>query len=765
MDVPDIADGAPAYRPAADHERGVHSAQRCHMKRAGSIVLSLSLGLMVSAARLSIAAQQSAGPGRPATPTGAQNPPPKDKDEVVRISVTLVQVDAVVTDRKGRYVTNLKPDDFEITEDGKRQTLTNFSYIEAQPATPDAPAAAAGKPDRHAAPMLPPALSPAQVRRTIALVVDDLGLSFESTAYVRAALKKYVDEQMQPGDLVAIVRTSAGVGTLQQFTADKRLLSAAVERVRWNGFGRSSVAAFSLIGGGPQRSIIAAGDDPERVGETLEQFRGDLFTVGALGTMDFIVRALRELPGRKSIVLFSDGFRLFSGSRADLNQRAIQAVRRLTDLANRASVVIYTMDARGLQTTGLTAADQTNGMSPQAIRDEALRRTQELFNTQEGLQYLAAQTGGFFIRDTNDLNRGLRRVFDDQRGYYLLGYVPQASSFRATRDGVPFHKIHVGVKDGGLRVRSRTGFYGVSDEVMRPAPRTPVAQLLGALTSPFAAGDIRLKLTSLFGHDPKAGDFVRALLHIDPSAITFTQGPDGEHKAAIDIAAFTFGDNGQVVNQESREYSFHVSDAAFARFMREGLLYNLSVPIKKPGAYQLRIAVRDTASAKIGSASQFVEVPDVKRRRLALSGIICGSSIGAAKPGRQAATPVGEVAEGDLDRSDVQSGPSERLFRPGMQLRYGLAIYNAAVKGAPARPQLESQVVVWRDGKAVYTSNPAAIDLTGQTDWQQVAAGGQLQLGTKMEPGHYVLQVIITDRLADNKYNTATQWIDFDVAN
>ncbi|MFL6214597.1 MAG: VWA domain-containing protein [Blastocatellia bacterium] len=710
---------------------------------------------------------QSSTPKQQSTQAASQ----KDKEDVVRISVTLVQVDAVVIDKKGRYVTNLKPDDFEISEDGKRQSITNFSYVETQPATPQSNRSEPGMP--------PVPLRPESVRRTIALVVDDLGLSFESVAYVRSALKKYVSEQMQPGDLVAIIRTSAGIGALQQFTNDRRVLNAAIERIRWNAFGRSGVTSFAPVGGSQGRSIISGSEDTDPQKETLEQFREELFTVGTLGGVNFVIRAMRELPGRKSVLLFSDGFRLFSDTRGDLSNRVFQAVRRLTDLANRASVVIYTMDARGLQTAGLNAADRTNtmgntlsrggmipevrtSMEPEEIRNQERMRHQELFNTQDGLHYLADQTGGFFIRNTNDLNSGIRRVLDDQRGYYLLGYVPEASSFRAKSSGVPFHKISVKVKDSSLQVRSRTGFYGVSDEMLRPKAQAPVQQLLAALTSPVASGEIRLKLTSLFGHDRKAGAFVRSMLHIDPSGITFTNEPDGQHKGVIDIAAFTFGDSGEVIDHESREYTFRVPDAEFNQFMQHGLLYNVTVPIKKPGAYQLRVAVRDVASAKTGSANQFIEVPDVAKKRLALSGLVVGGS-DPARQTRKRPVEVVNATEGKADDSDVESGPSVRVLRGGMHLNYGLAVYNATVTAASGRPQLEVQVRVLRDGKVIYTSQPTAVDLTGQTDWKQVVAGGKLQFGTQLEPGEYVLQVIITDRLAKEKYNSATQWIDFEI--
>ncbi|HEU5239426.1 MAG TPA: VWA domain-containing protein, partial [Pyrinomonadaceae bacterium] len=176
-----------------------------------------------------------------------QSPPQKPEDiDVVRITSNLVQVDAIVTDSKGKLVTDLKPEEVEIFEDGHKQKITHFSYYAAETPAAESPARAVAV-DKNAPPVPPTRIKPEDVRRTIAIVVDDLGLSFESTYYVRRALRKFVDEQMQPGDLVAIIRTSGGIGALQQFTADKRQLYAAVERVKWNATGRGGVSAFAPI--------------------------------------------------------------------------------------------------------------------------------------------------------------------------------------------------------------------------------------------------------------------------------------------------------------------------------------------------------------------------------------------------------------------------------------------------------------------------------------------------------------------------------------
>src|SRR5437763_5871849 len=189
-------------------------------------------------------AQQTGTP--PPPPAPQQTPKPEDGD-VVRITTNLVQVDAVVTDSKGKLVTDLKPEEIEIFEDGRKQKITHFS-LSLEPATATAePETKSKTAVTNAPPLSLNRLKPEDVRRTIAIVVDDLGLSFESTYYVRRALKKFVDEQMRPGDLVAIIRTSGGMGALQQFTVDKRQLYAAIDRVKFYPAGRSGVSAFAPV--------------------------------------------------------------------------------------------------------------------------------------------------------------------------------------------------------------------------------------------------------------------------------------------------------------------------------------------------------------------------------------------------------------------------------------------------------------------------------------------------------------------------------------
>jgi VWFA-related protein len=726
-------------------------------------------------------------------------------EDVVRITTNLVQVDVTVLDQKGQLVSGLTADDFIVTEDGQPKKITNFSFITpSNTVTPSPAAHPSVKPASGAAPVPPPppvTLRRDQVRRTMALVVDDLGLSFESSHYVRAALRKFVDEQMQPGDLVAIIRTGAGMGALQQFTADKRMLYAAIERVRYNLNSRGFNAFAPIETTARHVDWQAQSKDPNdplsftTPGKEAQMYRDDIFSVGTLGALNFIIRGLRTLPGRKSVILFSDGFRIFDEDEG--SHRILDSLERIVDMANRASVVVYTVDPRGLQPLGLTAADDLSGAkglpnpkdsanfgdvtSQQWGREIGIdlqNRRFDFFKTQQGLSYLAQQTGGSFTGNRNDIDGAVRRILNNQKGYYLIGYRPDADTFNDTKRK-SFHHIEVKVKKPGLQAKTRAGFYGFSEEeVARPVYRTPTDHLYAALASPFASGEIHVRMSSLFGFDPeRGGAFTESIVHIDARDMTFNKLPDGTYKCSFKIIAATFGENGNLVDQAIRGYSIVVTESQLERAYRSGLIYIVTLPIKKPGAYQLRMAVRDSTSAYVGTSNQFLEVPDVKKKRLTLSGMILTAT--PMKPA-SASAPAGNVtnaAQASMPSpAPVESASSEsvrpdhplrdqaiRRFQHLQKVGYGYYIYGARLDSSTHRPRLEIQLRLFRDGKLVYSGKPTIFEAAGQSDMRQIAAGGEITLGTDLPAGEYIVQIVVVDALAKGEGKLATQWMDFDL--
>ena len=680
------------------------------------------------------------------TPSATSTPWPADDTDVVKITTAIIQLDVSVTDKKGKVVTDLRPDEIEIFENGKEQKIANFSFI-ANIRT--------SEPGEKGV-ILPPSgpVRPEQVRRTIALVVDDLTLSFESMHFVRRALRKFVDEQMQPGDLVAIIRTGAGIGALQQFTTDKRQLYAAIDKVKWNSAGAGNIGAFAPLQARPDDDEeMTDTSRAEAANEALDNFRESLFATGTLGAVNYVVRGMRDLPGRKSIMLLSDGFSFLTRTPGGFTEtsRVYQNLLRLIDLANRASVVVYTMDARGLVFTGLTAADNTVGRSMDEIGNELARRRTRLLDTQDGLKFLARQTGGIAIVNNNDVSAGIRRILDDQ-SYYLIAYEPDDATFDPKFRR--FNRLEVKVKRPGTTVRHRSGFFGISDERMARPTQTAGERVVSALTSPFAVQDIALRLNALYYNSPKEGNIIRSLVHIRAQDIKFTDVADGGKKAVFDVFAAGFGDNGIVVERISKTYTMTLKKDAYKNFMQYGFVYDFAFPVKKPGAYQLRIALRDHGSDKVGSANQFVEVPNLKKNRLQLSGVVLENIPHDEWQKRNA----GQTVEGNS--AGPLSDTSLRQFKRATVLSYGFSIYNA--RQAPA-PNLTSQMRLFRDGKVVFEGKLQPVPVFPGPDPKAIDFSSALALGTDMAPGDYVLQITITDNLAKSKHKSAVQFVQFEI--
>jgi VWFA-related protein len=330
-------------------------------------------------------------------------------------------------------------------------------------------------------------LQPADVRRTFVVVVDDLGVAWENLPAIKHALRKFVEEEKQPTDLVAILATGGGMGIFQQFTTDPKQLLAAVDHLKFNLiFNRVGVSSFPSLG--PMRMPA----NPIKGYVSRQQ------TALSIGS---ILRALRDMPGRKIMLLFSEEMSMVQGD---------DYVQYLGDQAVRASVAIYAVDPRGLPTLQLTADDDTGGMTPQQISQVPMNRSASYFFSQAGLSYLAQQTGGLFFQDDNDIDGAVAKVAAESSGYYLLGYQPDASTFRGAYRQRVFHKLAVRVKRKGLRVRSRAGFLNRPEQPRDPS-RIPLAlktrqgQIDSAFRSPFSSNSIHLRLTGLFVEVPKRG--------------------------------------------------------------------------------------------------------------------------------------------------------------------------------------------------------------------------------------------------------------------
>ena len=588
------------------------------------------------------------------------------------------------------------------------------------------------------------------INRTIAFVVDDLGLSFESIHFARRAIKKFLDEQMQEGDLVGIIRTGRGAGSLQQFTNDKRVLYAALEKMTWNPFSRDMLPNFRT----PDENQA---EEAQAAEERFEDFRETVFSSGTLGGLNFVVRSLRQLPGRKIAILLSDGFRLFS--RRDRDTRILEQVRRLTDLANRSSVVVYSIDAKGLQTLMPTAADNMRAMTGPQYAERLSRVSQSNLEAQEGLSFLARETGGFAVLNNNDLNQGIQRALRDAQSYYLLGFDPEDEKFDRK-----YHTIKLKVKRQGTQVRTRAGFLGLNDRPLNEelveqtgGVETRNRQIISALFSPFGARDLSLQMTSFFFEAAETGPFVRSVYNIDPSKLTFKDDPEnpGSKVVSIDISSFTFNESGLAVDSHGKHFRLsNINEEKYQLMLKKGLFYNDDFIIKQPGAYQFRTVLRDFESGKLGSASQFIQVPDLTKKRLSLSGMVLVGSLQEAKPSQPPAEKSGEPDE-------VNTSLAVRRFPRHGGIDYAAVVYNAVIDQKTLKPQLTAQVEVYHEGKRIYQSPIRELE-TEVSAIKMYPCQGQIKL-TGLPIGDYMVHLIVNDSLAEKKFARAEQWMDFSV--
>ena len=457
---------------------------------------------------------------------------------------------------------------------------------------------------------------------------------------------------------------------------------------------------------------------------------------GTLDALVYVLGGLRHLPGRKAVFLVSDGYS--AGARATSTPCANWLTLPIG--LPRSSTQLVRKDCRRSRWTRAWALRRPIVNSNIGSERTAGQQARQLFRLTGPLAYLAQQTEGLFLHNNNDLAGGMHDMMDDLSGYYLIGFKPPADTFKEGKPGHEYHHIQVKVKIRGLKVRSRPGFYGIADSATPPVYRTRAEQLKAAAVSPFTTAGVRVQLAPQFLRRGKKNSVARLWLHIDARDLTFEDAPSGNKQGKADLMALAFGDNGTMTSGVQGPLKGSVQPAELEALRQRGVNFRLDLPIKKPGGYQVRVAVRDEDSQKLGSASQFIEIPDLRTDHLALSGIVLNANV------------LGE------------SGPAVRRVKAGDRVSYQLEIYNARRESGTQAVDLEGKIEIYRDGRLTWAENPRRI-IEGPRNSSRLVLSGDLVLAPNMLPGNYVLLVTITDKLAPPRRNAnaARQWINFQV--
>jgi VWFA-related protein len=674
---------------------------------------------------------------------------PAKVDVLPPVGVEVVRIDAVVTDKGGHPKAGLARDDFAVLEDGVPQKLVQFeAYARPVAAAPSSVASSRSTPaaNEQAASPRPP--------RFVVLAVDDVHVQFANMARVQKALTRFIDEDMGPGDRVALVTTSGTQGASQDFTSDRELLRRAISRLsakdrraEWVNVPRITEYQAELIErGDPDALWLAVMDilcdhpaDPTELEARLKARAVLSEAVDnarlTLETLERLTRGLASLPGRKVIFLLSDGF--LTGLSAPGG--AGFDIRRVIDASTRAGVVIYSLETPGLNTAPGRSASENQFPDPQTLEVKFTIERQSEEAALQAMHALAADTGGFLFGNSNDLHAGLKRTLEDTDSYYVLAYEPTNTK----RDGAYRH-IEVRLPNQhNLKVRARTGYFAAGDR--RASPPSIVAEkqtrggpaATGAAHSPLAA--LPVQLSADFVSVDRGVSEVVVSGHVDTTTLAFVRDGD-RYKAALEMAAVVRDETGTVVATEPERLSIDLTEAERKRLSREGLPYQKTVTLKR-GTYDVRLTAG--AAGALGVASQRVEVPDLAPGRLTLSSLFllkAGAGAEAADPG-----------------ADLVLSQAVRRFRRDESLFVQLYAYNAK-RDSSGATSLVSQAEVLRGGAVLAKAAPEAV-VTGEGDGPPVPHVSRIGLGS-FEPGEYELQVTVTDR---NANEAATRQVEFTV--
>jgi hypothetical protein len=208
-----------------------------------------------------------------------------------------------------------------------------------------------------------------------------------------------------------------------------------------------------------------------------------------------------------------------------------------------------------------------------------------------------------------------------------------------------------------------------------------------------------------------------------------------------------FGNNGAVADQQTFDRTISLRGETYEQALREGIMFHLDLPVRRPGAYQVRVAARDVATSKVGAVGQFVEIPDLNNGQLALSGIVLRAA----------------ADSNSTNAKEAKVNPTVRRFPSGTNVGFGFGVYNALLDPESHQPNVTIQIRLYREGKQVFSSPILPVDTKTQADLARIVTTGVLSLNPDLEPGSYYFQLIATDALAKEKHSQAVQWIDFEI--
>jgi VWFA-related protein len=657
-----------------------------------------------------------------------------------KVEINYVEVDAVVVDLQGQFVRSLGRDDFQVLEDGKPQTVTTFALVDIPVERAEAPV------------FVPRAIEPdiqTNARgldgRLYLIVLDDRHTHFFRTQRVRRAARQFIERNLGANDLAAVVTTYGRAETVQDFTASKPRLLAAVDHFMGNKL-RSATAnkldEYYLTRGLPTF------DPNAPLKDTDEQQRA----YHARLTLETLKRAADFMAGvrgrRKALIFISEGidYDISDPVSNSYTTDILDVTREAVAAASRANVSFYTIDPRGLTTLGEESID----MPPPPIDNPQSRLgTQSLMDelrlSQSSLQVLADETGGFAALNSNDFTTAFDRIREDNSTYYVLGYYPTNDR----RDG-RFRKIEVRVNQPGVTVRARRGY--VAPRGKAPAASTVDAKegtspaVREALESPVPVSGLRMSVFAapFKGTVPNAS--VLVVIQADGRDLRLSE-KDGRFVDKVEFTIVAIDAQGKTKNGSRRELQLSLKPETRAMVAEAGIRFTdrLDLP---PGRYRLRVVAGDTSPGVVGSINYDLDIPSFSAGPISMSGLVLTSSLSGRTPSVNV----------DEEIARILPGPptTRREFSAGEELALLAEVYDN--QGATPHKVDITTTVQSDDGRVLFNN----AEERSSTEFEGTRGGfGYLaKVPLKgMAPGLYVLTVQARSRLGQGA--TAVREIQF----
>jgi VWFA-related protein len=537
------------------------------------------IAITISALSLVVSAQEQ----KPSTTT----PVFKSKTELVLIPVS-------VRDKSGKAVTGLKQDAFTVKQDGKEQKIAVFEEI------------ATGT-NRITRPQLPPGVftntvADAQQRRLIIVALDTINTPFTDQTYARNQLIKFLSEQVQPDSLLCLVTIDrGGVKLIHDFTAEPKLLMAALRKVR----GKGSVteasdadnAALDEMMNDPIVQSEAAALSSFASAETqILQNDWRIRVLLILDSMNELAQAFAGVPGRKTLLWATGSFPFMF---TDPNQaqngpqfaEILPQYERTWQLLNNANIAVYPVDVRGLVNPGITAATRITASNARNFFNTAMQNHQQTIAT---MQMVADITGGRAFYNTNDLAKSFHRATEDSESYYLLGY------YRDSGDTKPgWRKLKVDLRAEHVEVRARSGFY-VAKPGKNPEQDRKTEMKL-ALVSPLEYTGVPMALEwGPASPDKKAPEKKKVPFAVVLPANAMEIAAEDSNHMSIEVVGVITDHEGKQITSLGQTIESHLKPEGLKQVTTSGITYQNAFVVP-PGDYTARLVVRDAISGRIGT--------------------------------------------------------------------------------------------------------------------------------------------------------------------